>query len=322
MSSSDNSRAIWDEAQRIAKSGKNPHEIWTELKQWAYSVDDPLAMKAAVFTFLSKQGTNSEAAPLLIEVMRDASHISPTLPEDERKRLSELADRSITALKSSYVKPSLVDVKELSTDLPVSGNRPAISFSINPKQEKKDLGIYAPITPSRDDEHLLKARDTMLNINEKVLNMNMPSKDSSTGEDEKEEKYEQLSSSEVQSFSLPFDSTPRKADKGEILIQSLVDKLKSHSPAKATSKVRLLTPQTSKSKKSKKKKRPVKKVSVKKKSTKKIKKKPKKAAKKPKKKTAKKKPVKKAKKTLKKKKITKKARPKKKAMKKKRRKKR
>ncbi|MBU0531989.1 hypothetical protein KKB44_00685 [Candidatus Micrarchaeota archaeon] len=189
------SKEIWLKAGKIAKSGKTTYEVWTELKSWAIKANDPLAMKAAVFEFLAVHGTRPEAAPLLPEIMRDAAHISPTLPEEEKKRLIELTNNVSLALKA----PPTLMLEPIKPTLPVAGNRPAPILSFNLNQEN----ILTPLTPATDIDGLIKARDTLLKVNENVLTMNVPQKHAM--------------------------NASMASDKGEELIQSLIEKLQSHS---------------------------------------------------------------------------------------------
>lgn len=269
MSHSDSPKEIWSKAGRLANAGKNAHEAWTDLKSWALESNDPVAMKAAVFEFLAAYATSPEAAPLLPEVFRDAVHISSALPSQEREILIELAEKATTSVKLPSGARTEINPKKLDLNLPLAGNRPATEISVQPS---KSAEILQPFKPSMNNQDLLKARDAMLNVNEGVLATQIAIRPPKG-----RPKKQQLE--EVKSYNLPSNASYMSADKGDELVQSLIEKLKSHS-SEATSKPRLLAPPVPEKKKAKKKA---------------------KAAPKKKKKTAKKKPAKKVKAVAKKK---------------------
>jgi hypothetical protein len=271
MSHSDSPLNIWSKAGKIAKSDKDAHGVWTQLKSWAMKQESPVAMKAAVFEFLAVYGTSPKAAPLLPEVFREAAHISSALPENEKKVLVELADLATAALKSSY-SPISTDPRDFSPNLPVRDKRPSLMLSFRPDVEK---GIYAPLTPSADADGLIKARETMMRVNDMLLNMNM----------KQDPRVKEKESADVGVLNAATGS-----DRGEELIQSLIEKMKSHAAEEETYRYKT-EEEPPKKKKAKKKKTAKKKP--KKKAKKKAKKKPAKKKAAPKKKAAKKKPQKK-----------------------------
>jgi hypothetical protein len=269
----------------MAKSSQDPHEVWTELKVWSVSQKDPVAAKAAIFEFLAVHGTNPHAAPLLPEIFRDASYISAGLPADEKKVLVELADRAFSALKMSYNTPSELNPRKLDTNVPVKRGKPELALHFS---RDGDSGIFAPLAPTADVHGLMKTRDTLLKVNDTVLSMNMPVGSGSRKETDRKEDVKSL------------DAAAR-SDRGEELIQSLIEKMKEHSAEGGSFRKPRAEPPRKKAKKKPKKK--AKKAAKKKAAPKRIKKKlvKKKQAKKPVKKKASKK-----KKTLKRKVVKKK----------------
>lgn len=163
---SSNPKDMWKKAEEIAKSRKSALEIWTELKSWAVKEKEPVAMKAAIFEFLALHGTNPEAAPLLPEIFRDASHISSSLPKKEKELLIELADKASLALKFSYNSPIALNPTEVGTNMPLARNRPSLMLSLQPSG---DSVIFTPLIPTLGPEGLIRARDTMLSVNDQVL---------------------------------------------------------------------------------------------------------------------------------------------------------
>jgi|GEM_PF-3134920 len=163
---SSNPKDIWDKAGEIAKSRKSALEIWAELKSWAASEEEPAAMKAAIFEFLALHGTNPEAAPLLPEIFRDAAHISSSLPKKEKELLTELADRASLALKFSCNNPIALNPREPGLNMPLARNRPSLALSLEPSA---DSVIFTPLIPTLSPDELIKSRDTLLKVNDRVI---------------------------------------------------------------------------------------------------------------------------------------------------------
>lgn len=147
----DEFKTLMGKARQVAK-GSNPSEAWSRLREWAGSQGHPSAMKAAVFQFLELHGTRPEAISAIPDVLRSASALH--LEGPERRNLIDLTERSCNSL----------ELRLASNALPVSGNRPAPAFFLNPMKEGS-ADIYAPLAPTRDPEKLIQARDTILHVN-------------------------------------------------------------------------------------------------------------------------------------------------------------
>jgi hypothetical protein len=238
MASSSNPKDIWRKAGTIAKGRKDPHEVWTELKAWSIREKDPVAAKAAIFEFLAVHGTNPNAAALLPEVFRDAAHISSGLPADEKRVLTELADQAFSALRMSYEGSSRLNPRKLDMNVPVRKGKPELSLHFS---RDGDRGIFSPLAPTIDADGLIRARDTMLRVNDMVLSMNMPVGSGSREEGKK---------GEVRSMDMAA-----RSDRGEELIQSLVEKMKGYSSDSGSSRMRRETPSSASEKRAKPKKK-------------------------------------------------------------------
>jgi hypothetical protein len=150
-------KSLLEKASSLGREG-GPAEAWTKLRSWAEKESHPFAMKAAVFQFLEIHGTKPEAASIVPEVLHTAAtmHLEP----HEKKNLISLSDRAFRALEFNVRKDHL--------SLPVENNRPAPALTMNPYSDKRS-DIYAPVTPSRDINHLIDARDTIYHVNEGVI---------------------------------------------------------------------------------------------------------------------------------------------------------
>ncbi len=147
---------LMEKARTLAK-GRDATEAWSRLKEWANSQDHPFAMKVAVFQFLELHATNPDAARIIPEVLHNAARLP--LEKSERKNLSAMADRALKAHELNL---------RASRPIPISGDMPAPVFFLNP-MKSREADIYAPLSPSRDAEHLIAARDTLIHINDKII---------------------------------------------------------------------------------------------------------------------------------------------------------
>src|SRR5512143_819107 len=66
----DSPESLRKQARAIAARGNDPNESWSELRSWA-SGKGPLAMKSAIIEFISAHGTSPEAALLMPRLMND-----------------------------------------------------------------------------------------------------------------------------------------------------------------------------------------------------------------------------------------------------------
>ncbi len=147
---------LMEKARNLAK-GRDSMEAWSRLKGWANSHDHPFAMKAAVFQFLELHATDPDAVRIIPEVLQNATRLP--LEKAERQDLSALADRALKTQELNL---------RASRHLPVSEDRPAPILFLNP-MKAREADIYTPLTPSRDAEHLIAARDTLIHVNDKIL---------------------------------------------------------------------------------------------------------------------------------------------------------
>lgn len=148
-------KSLLERAASLARE-KGPADAWPAMWAWAEKEQHPFAMKAAVFQFLEIHGTKPEAASIVPQVLHTAS--SMHLESSERERLVGLSNRVFRSLELNLRKEHLV---------PISNERPAPAFFLNPYEARK-ADIYAPAVPSRDVMHMISARDTIFNVNQAI----------------------------------------------------------------------------------------------------------------------------------------------------------
>lgn len=185
-----NPEEIRRDARRILSSGKGPREAWGELSSWAAG-RGPAAAKGAAVEFLAAHGRNPEAAALMPEIMRSVS----SLPFDERLALvHHMRDRAA----QMRLPPQMPAIQRA---LPLAGPRPAAITSFGP--------VRGPIGPGLRPEP------------------RPPSPAISPAISQARARPEFLRPQRFDSSKSP-DTVAMGANKGERLVRTLVQRVRSH----------------------------------------------------------------------------------------------